>query len=621
MGRDGAIYCPPSDASKVLKIDPEAGTAELIGPDLGKKGAQWAGGAMGKDGAIYCPPANASKVLKIDPQAGTVEFIGPDLGEQEKNWAGAAMGQDGAIYCPPMCDSKASKVLKIDPETGTAELIGPKFESQRGWWGAAMGQDGSIYCPPMCYNGESRVLKIDPEAGTAELIGPVWPKCAFAMGSWAAAVTELIGLDFGNDKDRRCAAGTAGQTIEARMCLLEKRMEALEGKMTEVPNGEVQMAETIANSTQPANLQSSWRSEIEEKLNKFEVMLMEQMEQAEALRLELKLKRRAQHYPDLVQALDAIDAIGKEIQNGAAFNPPACLPSAGAIMHLLKDPEINIVKDMGRFEQGLRAGLAYMQEYMTIVRGRCAKEVLEAQLSAGDGSAFQGAYEAILNLIKTKEKRTFEEYQNLFTQLKAQEKEYPKILEQISDVVRRHMELYVTAHVFKAEFFEPLLSRIDVGEIRIAALKHPFRVLEKEVLRPGQGVPWDIVRGQVVCKSMSEIISVLRKLFSCEGMILFRLNDRFGSPQNGWADCAVYVASTDPRFKCCVGEIQIVHNSLMLVREEMGAHISYNEHRFTAEVLKYFYGEETVELPWSVHNKDALRAELQSLKVQIFHQT
>ena len=58
------------------KTDEEKSAVELIGPDLGSGGWKWMGTATGKDGCIHGAPCNASKVLKIDPQAGTAELIG-----------------------------------------------------------------------------------------------------------------------------------------------------------------------------------------------------------------------------------------------------------------------------------------------------------------------------------------------------------------------------------------------------------------------------------------------------------------------------------------------------------------------------------------------------------------
>merc|ERR1719316_987702 len=134
---------------------------------------------------------------------------------------------------------------------------------------------------------------------------------------------------------------------------------------------------------------------------------------------------------------------------------------------------------------------------MTIIRERCTKEDLIMKLEGGDGAAFLGAYEAVLNLIKTKEKHAFEEYHEACKRLKAQEQPYPRILEQIGDVVERITEVYIAAHAFKVGFFEPLLSEMDLRRSKVAELKCPFRVLEKELLRPGCSVPWDVVRGQV----------------------------------------------------------------------------------------------------------------------------
>merc|ERR1712205_77388 len=65
----------------------------------------------------------------------------------------------------------------------------------------------------------------------------------------------------------------------------------------------------------------------------------------------------------------------------------------------------------------------------------------------------------------------------------------------------------------------------------------------------------------------------------------------------GWADCALYISSKDPQFRGLVAEIQLVHNDMMLVRENMGAHDAYDQCRFAAEFLqKEFKSQQKAEV-------------------------
>lgn len=99
---------------------------------------------------------------------------------------------------------------------------------------------------------------------------------------------------------------------------------------------------------------------------------------------------------------------------------------------------------------------------------------------------------------------------------------------------------------------------------------------------------------------METIAEVLTFILSYPGIIVLRVNDRFSNSHNGWADCAVYVTSADKQYKQVVGEIQIVHKNMKLVREEFGAHDVYDDTRFGAELLKHWYGKDSETVPWSL---------------------
>ena len=71
-GADGKLYCAPRHASRVLVIDPEAGTLSFL-EGAGEGGAKYSGICAGSDGKLYCAPHNASRMLVIDPAVGTLE--------------------------------------------------------------------------------------------------------------------------------------------------------------------------------------------------------------------------------------------------------------------------------------------------------------------------------------------------------------------------------------------------------------------------------------------------------------------------------------------------------------------------------------------------------------------
>ena len=69
LGNDGCIYwLPIYDGEKTLKFDPETQVVSFVGNVTGTAGGtKWTSGAAGADGAIYCMPFNATRVLVIDP--------------------------------------------------------------------------------------------------------------------------------------------------------------------------------------------------------------------------------------------------------------------------------------------------------------------------------------------------------------------------------------------------------------------------------------------------------------------------------------------------------------------------------------------------------------------------
>ena len=125
VGRDGCVYGLPSNADCVLKVDPFAQRVTTIPftytqprhrqPVDGKY--KYAGGVLGPDGRIYCVPSDAMYVLRIDPATEEVVEIGACLegkvgprGECNK-WQNGFVAADGRIYAIPL---KADCELCID---------------------------------------------------------------------------------------------------------------------------------------------------------------------------------------------------------------------------------------------------------------------------------------------------------------------------------------------------------------------------------------------------------------------------------------------------------------------------------------------------------------------------
>ena len=106
----------------------------------------------------------------------------------------------------------------------------------------------------------------------------------------------------------------------------------------------------------------------------------------------------------------------------------------------------------------------------------------------------------------------------------------------------------------------------------------------------------DTVRGMFVCNSMEHALAVLRLLVarfdhstgSNKGRArLERSKDRFAQPSGGgWMDCLINIGINLDGDGWLVGEVQIVHRQLLVVRAELGAHHGYGIYRAALEMLE-----------------------------------
>jgi hypothetical protein len=152
-GDDNAVYCIPYRASGVLRIDTETNTAKLIGPDYGVGNYFWHGGIK-RNGKIYAHPSHADTVLVIDTRndvKGAISELPIQGNGQHKNsngtykWLGGVVGADGNIYCPA-CDTSA--ILKINVDTDYCETLGFTGNGRNKWQGGILGRDNCIYTIP-----------------------------------------------------------------------------------------------------------------------------------------------------------------------------------------------------------------------------------------------------------------------------------------------------------------------------------------------------------------------------------------------------------------------------------------------------------------------------------------
>ncbi|KAL7468130.1 hypothetical protein ACHAXS_008361 [Conticribra weissflogii] len=188
-----AIYCIPSNAKQVLKVDivnmstsylpvpPRNPEKEEEHSEFLKLTNKWYGGILGDDNAVYGMPYASSSVLRIDTDSDTVSLLG-DYGNNLYNWHGGIKSKkNGCIYAFP---AHSETVLKIDTRKPLDHVGGEggilsvlpihraPYDIQPitryKWLGGSLGADGNIYGMP---SDASSVLKIDVDTDVVTTFG------------------------------------------------------------------------------------------------------------------------------------------------------------------------------------------------------------------------------------------------------------------------------------------------------------------------------------------------------------------------------------------------------------------------------------------------------------------
>ncbi|MBC7793858.1 MAG: hypothetical protein H7Z43_09125 [Clostridia bacterium] len=159
----GLIYAVPYAAKRVLRIDPVAGTAVSIGPNLSNFGDnKWCGAALGADGVILAAPDGAKRILRIDPATEEITVL-----------TTSATGGDGATFAPSgvlfLIPWSATVVRTYDVQTGVTGTVSvsPLSTLDLNWASGRLAPNGHIYATP---TRAPRVLDIDTRSvGTLPL--------------------------------------------------------------------------------------------------------------------------------------------------------------------------------------------------------------------------------------------------------------------------------------------------------------------------------------------------------------------------------------------------------------------------------------------------------------------
>eukprot|EP00559_Dactyliosolen_fragilissimus_P003459 CAMPEP_0184859660 /NCGR_PEP_ID=MMETSP0580-20130426/4646_1 /TAXON_ID=1118495 /ORGANISM="Dactyliosolen fragilissimus" /LENGTH=562 /DNA_ID=CAMNT_0027356431 /DNA_START=32 /DNA_END=1720 /DNA_ORIENTATION=- len=200
-----AIYCIPSNARRVLKVNLRNDDISEIGPDFNTGQNKWYGGIKGRDGCIYGMPYTATGVLRINPITDEVQLLG-NFPQGGYKWHGGLMAPStGVIYAFPahmntvLCvDTNSSPPLSAAPMTikddewrvSTIPIKrGPddtdSDDLQYKWLGGSHGANGHIYGMP---SDATSILDIDPVKNLARTFGKV---CA-QKNKWQGGVLSPI---------------------------------------------------------------------------------------------------------------------------------------------------------------------------------------------------------------------------------------------------------------------------------------------------------------------------------------------------------------------------------------------------------------------------------------------
>jgi streptogramin lyase len=164
LGLDQCIYCIPSHADRVLRIDTQTNTASLMEDPIAPGSYRpqgkykYGGGMVSPKGDIYCFPSDADQVLKIDPTSERVIPIGPRFRHHNK-WQNGFLGSDNCIYAIP-CNMDS--VLKINCETDevtTLQLPDGQRKGFEKWEGGVVDLEGNLWCMPQ---HAKHVMRITP---------------------------------------------------------------------------------------------------------------------------------------------------------------------------------------------------------------------------------------------------------------------------------------------------------------------------------------------------------------------------------------------------------------------------------------------------------------------------
>ena len=123
------------------------------------------------------------------------------------------------------------------------------------------------------------------------------------------------------------------------------------------------------------------------------------------------------------------------------------------------------------------------------------------------------------------------------------------------------------------------------------------RACEKIVLQPREPDEFphgakhicDIVRFMFVCKTLSDMATLLDRIRESPHVKVVRFKDRIKNPSGGWRDAMINFCVTKPDCPRHICEVQIVHRKMALCRHKdgQGGHDEYAQERNAREILEH----------------------------------
>lgn len=160
---NGKLYAVPAQASFVLEIDPTTLDIREVGAALDANQSrlelplqQYMCLRVAPNGKLYAAPSDAGKVLEIDPERRQVRQIGSEIDGCEL-YSCMAVAQNGRLYAAP---DSACSVLEINPDTGVVRKIRVEMNCKAKFWCIEAADNGKLFAVPFCAR---RAIEIQPD--------------------------------------------------------------------------------------------------------------------------------------------------------------------------------------------------------------------------------------------------------------------------------------------------------------------------------------------------------------------------------------------------------------------------------------------------------------------------